>query len=1041
MKSQVPKPKRRFWRIARRLFRWFRIVCWLGILALLILVIWLHRYGLPDFAKERLVHELRSRGMELRFTRMRLDFTRGVVADNIQFGRPGQTNGPRASATEADVHVRMRSLLQGRVEIEGVELRGGRAVLPVWGTNDTPQEIQIEKVNGELKFLPGDEWELSRFQAESFGVRLRLSGTVTNATAVRGWKFGRAKPKAKTPEAFWHDLVTQFELTKFETPTEIVGTISGDARRLQTFRVNLNVRSPAIDSPWGRGSNFVLSAQITPQPGALVYAEMTLNAQDADTRWGRAASLQLEMKLAPSLTQWTPTNAHLVAQVKRAQTPWGGASALTIKADFRPNPSDPASALVDYSIRGQQVQTRWARFAQAELSAAGVVSASNAWPSTARANLKFAGGEMAAVRAASGSVEGTLTLPSWLEMQLADTNLSWWTRAEKISGDVVAQLTAVNTRGVELTNILLSAAWQPPLLTLREMTAVLSGGELRGGAQLDRSTRRFSGEIESDFDPKAAAALLTTNGARWLAQFTWEKPPKLLATAHATLPPWTNSFPWEKVDWLTEVLPTLQLAGNFEVGPASFRGMAASSAQSDFSYSNRTWRLPNLVVRRPGEHAHIAHVSNEKTHAFEFIIDSAADPRVLRPLFDPPVQRVLDEFTLSSPPIVHAEVAGHWYAPSQTTARAYVVVTNAGYRGRLAKSARGLITFTNQVLGIHSPEVVRTEGTGRAESVVIDIPRMKLFINHAEGALDVAALTHVIGPAVEETMAPYRFLQPPQARAHGFVDLNDGLGSDLRFHVAGGPFEWRSFRFQQVTGDVHWAGPTLTLSNVIGSMHGGSVEMSAAFDFKAKQGVDFAFRTWARDLNLHSLMSDLSSPTNKLEGTLNGMLVVTNANTEVPRSWFGFGNAALQDGLIWDVPALGLFSPILNKIKPGAGNNRARDATATFVITNSVILTDDLVIHASGMRLNYEGAIDFDGRINGRMEAQLFRDTPGLGPVVSKVFWPVTKLFEYRVTGTLAKPNSQPLFIPKIIMMPFHPVRSLRELMGEEKDAPELREP
>ena len=31
--------------------------------------------------------------MELRFARMRLDLTRGVVAEHIQFGRVGVTNG------------------------------------------------------------------------------------------------------------------------------------------------------------------------------------------------------------------------------------------------------------------------------------------------------------------------------------------------------------------------------------------------------------------------------------------------------------------------------------------------------------------------------------------------------------------------------------------------------------------------------------------------------------------------------------------------------------------------------------------------------------------------------------------------------------------------------------------------------------------------------------------------------------------------------------------------------------------------------------
>jgi hypothetical protein len=70
------------------------------------------------------------------------------------------------------------------------------------------------------------------------------------------------------------------------------------------------------------------------------------------------------------------------------------------------------------------------------------------------------------------------------------------------------------------------------------------------------------------------------------------------------------------------------------------------------------------------------------------------------------------------------------------------------------------------------------------------------------------------------------------------------------------------------------------------------------------------------------------------------------------------------------------------------------------------------------------------------MEAELLRDIPGLGPVVSKVLWPVTKIFEYKVSGTLGKAKSQPVYIPKIFLMPFHPVRTLRELMESDKDEP-----
>src|SRR5207244_744134 len=159
------------------------------------------------------------------------------------------------------------------------------------------------------------------------------------------------------------------------------------------------------------------------------------------------------------LTQWTPTNAHLDLQVKRVQAPWGSASSLAIKADFRPNPSDAASALAEYSVRGQQIQTKWVRLAQAQLNASGVVSASNAWPSVAKTKVTFAGGEIDLGRAAAGSIEASLTLPSWHAMETANTNLSWWTRLDKIAGDVTAQMTDVHARQLDVKTMALGATW------------------------------------------------------------------------------------------------------------------------------------------------------------------------------------------------------------------------------------------------------------------------------------------------------------------------------------------------------------------------------------------------------------------------------------------------------------------------------------------------------------------------------------------------------------------------------------------------------
>ena len=124
----------------------------------------------------------------------------------------------------------------------------------------------------------------------------------------------------------------------------------------------------------------------------------------------------------------------------------------------------------------------------------------------------------------------------------------------------------------------------------------------------------------------------------------------------------------------------------------------------------------------------------------------------------------------------------------------------------------------------------------------------------------------------------------------------------------------------------------------------------------------------------------------------------------------------------------GFLSPAINGVAPGMGNNRASAAHGTFTISNSVIRSDDLAITTTGMRVLYRGTVDLEGRVNARAEGKPLHDVPIIGPVFSAIFTPITKLFEYKVTGTLGSPKTEPLyFIPRVVLFPFHPGRPSKD--------------
>jgi hypothetical protein len=134
------------------------------------------------------------------------------------------------------------------------------------------------------------------------------------------------------------------------------------------------------------------------------------------------------------------------------------------------------------------------------------------------------------------------------------------------------------------------------------------------------------------------------------------------------------------------------------------------------------------------------------------------------------------------------------------------------------------------------------------------------------------------------------------------------------------------------------------------------------------------------------------------------------------------------------------MSPVLNALAPGIGNNRAEEASGRFTITNSVIRTKDTQIQAQSLRIYYNGTVDFDGRVNAVVEASFFRNTWLVGRLLSFALSPVTKIFEYKVTGTLSEPKLDPLYIPSFLMAPFRPVRTFKEIFQHNAKEKENKE-
>jgi len=995
--ATMPK-RRRFWRTCRICFRYTRIAVWILILLILGCLIYINQIGLPGFVKSHLLSKLHERGVDLQFSRLRVRWDQGIVAENVRFNGADDPLSPEFRLAQVQLQLNYKALTKFQFQVDSLRLRRGRFAWPIAETNQPARQLAVEDIRTELRLLPNDEWALDDFKATLAGARIQLSGAVTNASAARDWKFFERRGKTPTPGDVWQRriraLADALETIHFSSPPELRVDLRGDARDLQSFHIWLTLNTPGAETPWGSVHDGKFNARVFPTgSNEISHAELSLEATDAQTRWAAVTNVDVLLHLVAVEDATNLVNAHLELSAGVVQTKWGGAENAQITANWIHAFTNPVPLSGTSEIICENATSPWG----------------------SAANMRLA---------------GRLMMPPESAALRADDSWAWWAALEPYMLEWDAQLSDVKGAELEASHIGCGGNWHAPMLAITNLQADLYGGRLDARARVNVESRILKGTIVSDIDPHKTEHVLSAGGRNWLQQYSWSRPPMVIGDVSLILPAWTNRHP----DWRGEVQPSLSLDGDLTLNRGgAFRGVTFTAARSHFTYTNMVWCLSNLFATRPEGRIEAFHLSNDRTKDFYWRISSTLNPAIAGPLLEPQQQRGLDLFKFTQSPFINGEVWGHWHDPDRTGFKARIAATNFSFRGESVDDFRGLVQFTNRFLLLTDGRLRHGTQYLSADALRADFDAKKLYLTNGFGIADAQMVARAIGPNIVRVLEPYQFGRPPTARVNGVIPLEREEDADLHFQLSGGPFHWWKFNIPQISGEVHWVGEQLTLANIHADFYGGKASAAAAFDFRSAHGADYHFAVVTTNTLLQFLIPDVFGRTNTLEGFLNGNLVVTNANVEDPNSMRGYGFAELRDGFIWDIPIFGALSPALDSLMPGLGSSRASSGSATFLLTNGIIHSDNLEIRSPTLRMQYRGNIDFDGRLNARVEAELLRDMWLIGPVMSTIFWPVTKVFEYKVTGSLGQPKLDPVyFVPKIVQVPLHPLRTLKGMVSED---------
>jgi hypothetical protein len=1054
-----------FWRACRISFLCARCCVWALLLLVLLSVAWFNFVGLPDFLKTRLVAALQQRGVQLEFSRMRWHFIHGLVCDNVRIGALQSAGAPLFRAQEVQLRLDYPALLHLRAQVDGLVLRRGKFTLPLTADDS----LALTNLQGELRILPDETWSLDHFRADCAGVTFVLAGEIAHAPECRNWKIFAA---SSAPD---HGAV-QVSLQRFSEALKEIhfagkpllnARLDGDARDVHSFAFTLSARAPGVQTPWLSASNLEFTAHVLVPTNAPLYCnpawnfwtnvqpfrlswqargtdlqspQLAAEAMDCSGVWGdprddRSLALSLSARARgvwtpdfslhavdfatevaaitnapeanlPARTFWTnlqPFRLHWLAHGTNFHSRQLAADALDCRGSWGEAPDGRSLALA-INAQAQGAQTPWFNLHTLDLVA----------------------------RVAAATNLPAHSDPAW----------GFWTNLEPFRLDWQLRGAGLKSPQVAAETVACNGAWNAPKLMVTKLAARLGGGGLDAAVALDAASRSVEFTVHSGFDLHEVAPLLPEQAGARLAQITWSQPPEIHAGGALVLPAWTN----RAASWLENLGPGTRLHGDLAMTNARVADLASlDRVQTHFGYTNRVWSLSDLEVTQGRTSLNLGAEVQEAAGNFNCRLGGGLDAESIRPFLNPAAAaRVFEYLRFREPVAFSLDLAGNLRDFSTLSATGRVEAADFAVRGQGVDRLTTTLSYSNLTAKFFQPRLVRANGAEHvgADLVTLDLAREHLLLHGAAGRVSPVALGNAIGPQTAAGMAPYQFLALPNATAEGCIPLKQRNGelvdddADLRVDIIGSaPFRWRKFQTPRITGTIHWLGHQLILTNVVSECYGGTAQGWGAFDVDTPgDGTDFSFFVDGTNVDFNAMGRALWSPTNELRGALSGWVTVTRANSADWRTWNGSGEAQLRNGLLWNAPIFGLMSRVLNTLTPGLdlGSSRATDGAGRFTMTNGVIHTDSLEIRSLTMRVDYVGTVDLDENVAARAKAELLRNTPVVGSVLSLVFMPVSKAFECEVTGTLDNPKIRPLYIPysQVLTAPLHPIRTVEKIFA-----------
>jgi hypothetical protein len=609
----------------------------LGFLALSVLLgFYVSFFGLPRFAVRRIENRLLQERVRVRFERIRWDFFRGPVAENVSLYAWEDPRYPVFEADEVAAEFDLRRRASGEPVLRAARVYGGvfRVGVPggfaaVTGP-DVPHVVELGDIHGRV-LLSRHAVEIEKATFEVMGIGFEAEGYIVRP----------------------------------EEPLDV-----------SLYRAWVSLYRP--------------SGAEGPPPEWLA----PLTQQLKQIRYGRRPRGELEFRLHPVQRDLNEVTLALAGRRTHAR-------GQTFD-EWR----------IEAQLRGGNlfVPTVLVRQGDTELNMSGV--------------LDFVEEELSA-RAFS-----TLAPDTWLSMIPNWCCDALRARGVEANGNMQVEMTvgpvdyrrpyAVTEGNITIDKTDLSGVWiengsldfntRSNVLSVEEMEWVIGRdamqGSASGDARLVLTNGQFQGRVEASFDPHAVVSLLSSNQARVVVMFAFEK-------EH---PEFSGSFSGDLDD------PTaFAVKGTGRGSNVVFRGGELSSFTGSLQYSNSTLRFQELNVKRPegGLTGALAFDFSRSVATLDVV--SSLYPPVIAQIIGPGVSQLVDRVQFNGPVHIAAKGSIDYRDRRQMDFQGLVNAERVGYQGIESERCSCKVYGRGTRIDVRNIDGVLADGSFHADAAVYPI--------------------------------------------------------------------------------------------------------------------------------------------------------------------------------------------------------------------------------------------------------------------------------------------------------------------------------